>query len=120
MFSRIHEKSRDAGGTRNGDRRTRVKLEGNRSTIPRYRKVVVFGIHTAENHDFSVSEGLLEPMKKRDYPKYCVNLQAGVEKEISVWRFMSMSRRNRTPAEKARRAKIRELQEYNIESAADI
>ena len=31
-----------------------------------------------------------------------------------------MSRRNRTPAEKARRAKIRELQEYNIESAADI
>ena len=29
-----------------------MRFEGNRSIIPRYRKVVVPGTHTAENHDF--------------------------------------------------------------------
>ena len=28
------------------------QIKGNRSIIPRYRKVVVPGTHTAENHDF--------------------------------------------------------------------
>ena len=34
----------------------RIKNEGNRSINPRYRKVVVPGIHTAENHDFISSD----------------------------------------------------------------
>ena len=29
-----------------------TRIQGNRSIIPRYRKVVVPGTHTAENHDF--------------------------------------------------------------------
>ena len=32
------------------------EIDGNRSIIPRYRKVVVSSTHTAENHDFISSD----------------------------------------------------------------
>ena len=50
------EKSPGRVGGRTRKKRFSFRLQGNRSIIPRYRKVVVPSTHTAENHDFISSD----------------------------------------------------------------